>query len=152
MIPNPGDPGCTCYRLRQTARLVSRTYDRFLSSTGISIGQFGMLSTLAAMEGKSISELADVLQMERTTLTRNLSPLKNLRYITIVEGSDKRTKSLRLTKAGEKALSSAKPIWRAAQENLELQLGKAEVKSLNKTLDDAMNRLSADLLHEKGVL
>ena len=142
MAPNPGDPGCTCYRLRQTARLVTRTYDRFLAPADISIGQFGMLSTLEAMEGKSISELADVLQMERTTLTRNLSPLKKLRYIAIAEGPDKRAKSLRLTKAGEKALSSAKPLWRAAQQSLELQLGKAEVKSLTRTLDNVMDRLS----------
>ena len=144
MTPNPGDPGCTCYRLRQTARLVSRTYDRFLAPADISIGQFGMLSTLAAMEGKSISELADVLQMERTTLTRNLSPLKKLRYITIAEGQDKRAKSLRLTKAGDKALSSAKPLWRAAQQSLELQLGKAEVQSLTKILDNVMDCLSAN--------
>ena len=142
MIPNPGDPGCTCYRLRQTARLVTRTYDRFLAPADISIGQFGMLSTLAAMDGKSISEIADVLQVDRTTLTRNLSPLKKLRYIAIAEGPDRRAKSLRLTKAGEKVLSSAKPLWRAAQQSLELQLGKTEVISLIRTLDNVMDRLA----------
>ncbi len=68
----PGDVDCTCYRLRQAARLVSRTYDSFLAPCGISIGQFGMLATLAAMNGESISKLADALQIERTTLSRNL--------------------------------------------------------------------------------
>jgi DNA-binding MarR family transcriptional regulator len=140
---HPGDPGCICYRLRQTARLISRTYDHFLAPVGISIGQFGILATLAAMQGSSISELADVLQMERTTLTRNLLPLKKLGYIEIEEGDDKRAKSLCLTLAGEKTLSDARPLWHAAQQSVEQQLGKAEVQSLSKTLDGAMDRLSA---------
>ena len=84
---NPGDVDCTCYRLRQTARLVSRTYDSFLAPCGISIGQFGMLATLAAMNGESISKLADALQMERTTLSRNLLPLERLGYVAISRAS-----------------------------------------------------------------
>src|ERR1700679_2981653 len=99
---HPGDPGCICYRLRQTARLISRTYDHFLTPVGISIGQFGILATLAAMQGSSISKLADVLQMERTTLTLSLLPLKKLGCIEIEEGDDRRAKSLCLTRAGEK--------------------------------------------------
>jgi DNA-binding MarR family transcriptional regulator len=142
MSLNPGDPGCTCYRLRQTARLLSRNYDRFLAPVGISIGQFGLLSTLDAMKGQSISELAGVLQMERTTLTRNLLPLKKLGYIAIAEGADRRAKSLCLTRSGQKALASARPLWSSAQQSLERQFGKAEVQSLNKTLEGAIDLLS----------
>jgi DNA-binding MarR family transcriptional regulator len=142
MTSNPGDLGCTCYRLRQTARLVSRTYDLFLAPCGISIGQFGMLATLMAMEGASISTLAEVLQMERTTLTRNLTPLQKLGYVSIEQGADKRARSLKLTKAGKKTLTTAKPLWRAAQRSLEKQLGKAEVSLLNVTLDDTLHHLS----------
>ena len=142
MTSNPGDLGCTCYRLRQTVRLVSRTYDLFLAPCGISIGQFGMLATLIAMEGESISKLAEVLQMERTTLTRNLTPLQKLGYVSIEQGADKRARSLKLTKAGKKALTTAKPLWRAAQRSLEKQLGKAEVSRLNVALDDTLHHLS----------
>jgi DNA-binding MarR family transcriptional regulator len=141
MTPNPGDLGCTCYRLRQTARLVSRTYDLFLAPCGISIGQFGMLATLTAMEGESISRLAEVLQMERTTLTRNLTPLQKLGYVVIEQGPDKRARSLSLTRAGKRALAAAKPRWHAAQLSLEEQLGKEEVKLLNAKLDDMLDRL-----------
>ena len=138
---HPGDPGCICYRLRQTARLISRTYDRFLAPVGISIGQFGILATLDAMKGSSISELANVLQMERTTLTRNLQPLKKLGYLEVEDGEDKRAKSLCLTREGKKTLSAARPLWHAAQQDVERQLGKAEVQSLSETLDGAMDRL-----------
>jgi DNA-binding MarR family transcriptional regulator len=141
MTPNPGDLGCTCYRLRQTARLISRTYDHFLAPCGITIGQFGMLATLTAMEGESISRLAEALQMERTTLTRNLTPLQKLGYVVIEQGPDKRVRSLSLTRAGKKALAAAKSRWHAAQLSLEKQLGKQEVKLLNATLDHTLERL-----------
>jgi len=141
MTPNAGDLGCTCYRLRRTARLISRTYDLFLAPCGISIGQFGMLATLNAMEGESISRLAEALQMERTTLTRNLTPLQKLGYVVIEQGPDKRARSLRLTRAGKKALAAAMPRWGAAQLSLEKQLGKQQVKLLNATLDHTLDRL-----------
>src|SRR5260370_36152045 len=99
MTTNPGDLGCTCYRLRQAARLISRTYDLFLAPCGISIGQFGMLATLSAMEGESITRLAEVLQMERTTLTRNLMPLQKLGYIVVQQSPDKRARALSLSKS-----------------------------------------------------
>ncbi len=141
MALNPRDIGCTCYRLRQAARLVSRTYDFFLAPCGIGIGQFGMLTTLGAMEGESISKLAEALQMERTTLTRNLTPLLNLGYVAMEQGHDKRARSIKLTEAGKKALATATPRWKAAQRSLEKQFGKAEVKLLNAVLDDTLERL-----------
>jgi DNA-binding MarR family transcriptional regulator len=148
MKRNPGDIGCTCYRLRQAARLVSRTYDQFLAPCGISIGQFGMLVTLTAMEGESISKLAETLQMERTTLTRNLLPLQKLGYVAIEPGPDKRARALRLTETGKAALVAAQPLWQVAQRSLEHQLGKAEVKSLNAALEDTLDRMSA---HDEGL-
>jgi DNA-binding MarR family transcriptional regulator len=142
MPSNPGDLDCTCYRLRQTTRLVSRTYDLFLAQCGMSIGQFGMLSTLKAMEGESISRLAEVLHMDRTTLTRNLSPLQKCGYVVVEGGADKRSRALRLTNAGKKALANAKPKWRAAQTHLEGQLGHARIELLNRTLDNTLGRIS----------
>ncbi|ADV82912.1 MarR family winged helix-turn-helix transcriptional regulator [Terriglobus saanensis] len=141
MKPNPGDPGCTCYRLRQSARIVSRTYDTFLAPCGISIGQFGLLITLSAMKGESISSLAEVLQMDRTTLTRNLIPLQKLGYISVEQASDKRARSLSLTVTGQKTLTVARPKWKAAQRSLEKKVGKAEVNLLNVTLENTLLHL-----------
>jgi DNA-binding MarR family transcriptional regulator len=142
MTAMPGDLGCTCFRLRQAARLVSRSYDGFLAPCGISIGQFGVLATLAAMDGASISELAQALQMERTTLTRNLLPLQSSGYVSVQAGPDRRARALSLTKLGREVLSAAKPLWRAAQRTLEKELGRSDVKSLNTVLDGTLNRLT----------
>ncbi len=139
---NPGDPGCSCFKLRQAARLVSRTYDAFLSPCGISIGQFGVLATLAASKGLPLSHLAELLQMERTTLTRNLLPLEKLGYIKSERAEDKRLRALSLSASGKAALAKAKPRWREAQKSLEKQLGPTQISLLNDTLDFAVARLT----------
>ncbi|ADW68828.1 MarR family winged helix-turn-helix transcriptional regulator [Granulicella tundricola] len=139
---NPGDLGCTCYRLRQSARLTTRLYDRHLAPSGLNIGQFGILATLAAMHGQTISNLAAVLQLDRTTLTRNLLPLQKLGLVEVEPGPDKRARSLSLTQPGREALAQAKPLWQAAQQALEQQLGKPESRHLNQTLDRTLSRLA----------
>lgn len=144
MSVNSGSFGCTCYRLRQVARLVSRAYDASLAPSGMSIGQFGMLETVKAMQGESISRVAHVLQMDRTTLTRNLAPLKKMGVIALRTGSDKRERTLSLTIAGKRALAMAEPKWQAAQKNLEQQLGKTQVKLLNEALDGTLSHLTSD--------
>lgn len=144
MFVNSGDLGCTCYRLRQVARLVSRAYDAFLAPCGISIGQFGMLETLKVMQGESISRVAHVLQMDRTTLTRNLAPLKKMGLIALQTGSDKRERTLSLTTAGKRALAAAEPKWRAAQKHFEQRLGKIHVKLLNDLLDGTLCHLTSE--------
>ncbi len=144
MSVNSGSLGCTCYKLRQVTRLVSRAYDTFLASSGMSIGQFGMLETLKAMQGESISRVAHVLQMDRTTLTRNLTPLKKMGLIALQTGSDKRERTLSLTTAGKRALAAAEPKWHTAQKSLEQQLGKTQVKLLNDVLDGTLSHLGGD--------
>ncbi len=144
MSVNPGSLECTCYKLRQVTRLVSRAYDAFLVPCGISIGQFGMLETLKRMEGESISRVAHVLQMDRTTLTRNLTPLKKMGFVVMQTGSDKRERTLSLTTAGKRALAAAEPKWRDAQTSLEQQLGKRTLKSLNDAMDATLGHLGGD--------
>jgi DNA-binding MarR family transcriptional regulator len=142
MISGIRMPNCTCYRLRQAARLLSRNYDSFLAPCELSIGQFGVLATLAEIEGgPSISKLAEMLRMDRTTLTRNLTPLQKLGYVVVKSGPDQRSRSLTLTAAGRKSLADAAPRWKAAQREFEKQLGEPEVKRLNAKLDNLLLQL-----------
>jgi DNA-binding MarR family transcriptional regulator len=141
MIPNPGDPGCTCYRLRQAGRLVSRLYDQSLAPLGINIGQFGLLATLSAMSGASVMRVANVLQMDRTTLTRNLSPLERLGYISAGSRSGMRVRALSLTKRGKDLLKTAKPLWKNAQDGLVKNLGRARAKMLHEILEESIDRI-----------
>jgi DNA-binding MarR family transcriptional regulator len=136
-----GDPACTCGRLRRAARIASRIYDRHLAPIGLNVGQYSLLSAVARMGDSSISELAGDLEMERTTLTRNLSPLARSGYVTVGAGADRRSKSVTLAKPGKAILAEAKPLWRKAQEEIDEALGGAAKKRLHDELDRSIGRL-----------
>ena len=141
MIAGSEMPDCTCYRLRQAARLLSRNYDAFLVSCGLNIGQFGVLATVAEMEGSSISRLAEALRMDRTTLTRNLNPLRKLGLVAVSTGTDVRSRAIALSPAGRRLLEDARPRWKAAQLHFAKEIGKHKVLLLHSQLDDLLQRV-----------
>ena len=137
------DPECTCLRLRKASRIASRLYDKHLAPTGINLGQYSILKNLAALQKVSISELADKIEVERTTLTRNLAPLTRAGYVLVGEGANKRSKSVTLTEAGKQALASAHPFWRTAQLEIDEALGASGKERLHRELDSGIERLRA---------
>ena len=70
-----------------TARAVTRVYDEALRPIGLKITQFALLSAIDMGIGGSISDLAERLAFERTTLTRNLQLLKDNGFIVPREGT-----------------------------------------------------------------
>ena len=114
--------GITCvgFNMRKAARLVTKHFDSVLEPTGLRSTQFHMLATIARHENMAITRLANLMVMDRTTLTRNLKPLEKMGYITGENGGDhkdRRKRAVRLTPAGHKVLDQAIPLWEKAQEN-----------------------------------
>jgi DNA-binding MarR family transcriptional regulator len=143
---DPNRPrGCTCFRLRRTARQVTRIYDSHLAPAGLTLTQYSLISTLAlgANPTPSVHELAGVLNMDRTTLTRTLKPLLAARLVTLAKGADKRSKAVTLTPAGRTAFDTAKPLWRRAQNEMIERLGAPRVAELHHLLDDSFATLEA---------
>ena len=85
--------------------------------------------------------MADILGMDRTTLTRTLKPLIGARLLTLAVGDDRRSKKVSVTDAGRALWEKAKPLWRAAQDEIELRLGSSEVYHLHKLLDTTFETL-----------
>lgn len=110
---------CVCLNVQRAARRVARRYDAAFRPIGITSGQFTILGALNQPGPVTIGDLARVLGMERTTLTRNLVPLETAGLIgsSAVEG-DARARALALTDAGRARLATATPIWRALQAEL----------------------------------
>jgi hypothetical protein len=67
-----------CYALaaRKSDRHLSRLYDSHLAPAGLSVSQFSILGLLKEHGRRKITELADMLIMERTSLVRALKPLQ----------------------------------------------------------------------------
>jgi DNA-binding MarR family transcriptional regulator len=132
---------CTCGRLRMAARRVSRIYDRHLAPAGLGIAQFGLLATVATNDGASVTALASLLEMERTTLTRNLQPLEREGLLRVDAGVDQRTRAVRITEAGRAVLQKAKPLWLDAQKSIRNSLGEANLTDLLEALGVTLQKV-----------
>ncbi len=133
--PNEIATNCACFNVRKAARAVTQLYDNILKPTGLRGTQFTLLIALSIRGNIGISQLADLLVMERTTLTRNLKPLEKQGLITISEGSDRRTRSVILTAEGRDKIKETTPYWEQAQEIISSGLG-------SRDMNDMMERIS----------
>jgi DNA-binding MarR family transcriptional regulator len=128
---------CNCLALRQAARHVSQFYDQFLAPHGLRTTQYSILARLQRRGTMSINVLAAELVMDRTTLGRNILPLQREGLISISPGRvDRRSKELRLTKAGAERCRAALKAWRQAQAQFEAAFGRKCAETLRALLHD----------------
>jgi DNA-binding MarR family transcriptional regulator len=136
------DLGCTGMRLQAVTRLAMQIYSEFLADTGLSSAQFATLAYLSRDGSQSIGHLAELLDTDQTTLTRNLRLMEQRKLIAqSVSATDRRRKVIRLTPEGHRLFRKALPLWQKAQAELARRLGHAQTAQLNRQLDLAMPRL-----------
>lgn len=128
---------CTARNLRRATRVISGLYDEAMRPTGLRISQFGLLVALALAEEATVSRLGGLLDLDRTTMTRNLGPLERRGLVASVAGEDGRVRVLRLTEKGRATLARALPIWKQVQERVVAGLGQARWKGLLRDLEVA---------------
>ncbi|MFN3658259.1 MAG: MarR family winged helix-turn-helix transcriptional regulator [Pseudolabrys sp.] len=111
---------CLCLHVQRAARALARRFDIVLQPVGLTSGQFSLLMSLNRPEPPTISSVANLLAMDRTTLTANLKPLERRGLVRIkVDQKDRRSRLLAITPAGRAVLSKAYPIWRDTHGELE---------------------------------
>jgi DNA-binding MarR family transcriptional regulator len=106
---------CACFSLRKAARAVTQLYDKTLEPSGLRVTQFTLLVALSLSDQLTLSQVAERLVMDRTTLTRNVALLERDGLVKRERGPDRRERYLRVTLAGRRALEQALPLWRQAQ-------------------------------------
>ncbi len=116
------DP-CLCTGLRQAALAATRFYDDALQSTGLKITMFRLLRRIGESGAPTMTGLAEIVQLDRSTLGRNLRVLERLGLVRLSEGEDERTRTIELTAAGLKKLEAALPLWASAQRRMKRRLG-----------------------------
>ena len=113
---------CYCAKLRRAGNKIASLYNRYLEPVGITSGQYALLSSLKKYGPVSVSGLAEKMELERTTLVRNLKPLEMRGYVQDTAQTG-RGRKLELTPEGEQVRQEAKFLWTQAQQYLEEQLG-----------------------------
>jgi DNA-binding MarR family transcriptional regulator len=127
----PKTPGpCHCINIRRASHAVTQFYERVLRPSGLTVAQLALLRHLQLAEQPSMSELAKLVRIDRTTLNRNIKPLTDAGLIIVNAGKDSRTRQIELTKAGQEAVDRALALWSEAQESLAEYLGERDLAKL----------------------
>jgi DNA-binding MarR family transcriptional regulator len=118
--------GCVCFALRRATRAVTQFYDGALRDHHLRITQLPILVAAGRHEGVSLSELAETLGMDRTTLLRNVRPLVKRRLVDVASSPDSRRSAIRLTPRGRALLARVYPAWKRAQVRALRSLGRSD--------------------------
>jgi DNA-binding MarR family transcriptional regulator len=121
---------CACANLRKAARAVTQLFDGVLAPSGLKATQFTLLVTSRLMGETPVGELAGTMAMDRTTLSRNLKPLVREGLLEVRPGEDGRTRLVKVTPEGGRALAGAYPLWKRAQEAVVTALGSDRFEAL----------------------
>jgi DNA-binding MarR family transcriptional regulator len=114
---------CLCLAAQRAARRLGRRFDRALQPAGLTNGQYSLLMFVAGKPSQSIAELAELLAMDRTSVTALLKPLRRRGLIEIGEVTgDRRRRCMTITSGGKAALEHALTIWRGEHAALEASL------------------------------
>ncbi len=144
---------CLCFRVRRVSRALTRLYDEALRPLGIQATQLTVLNAVALFEAREapMSEVAEVLAMDVTTLSRSLRPLEKDGLVRIVRSpSDGRVRLPVLTADGRQLLERALPVWTRAQERVEEALGEELTAQLKRGVDAAVAAAEAGAAQVAG--
>lgn len=127
---------CLCLHTQRTARRLARRFDEALRPLGLTSGQFSLLNALNRPTPPSMRPVAELLAMDRTTLTAALKPLQRRGWVAVApDPADRRSRLLTLTPAGHAVLLQGLPSWRRVEAELEALLPDGEAASLRRALD-----------------
>jgi len=106
-VPRAQNPSLRWILPIETARAITRAHDSALAPAGLEATQFTVLAALADAETFTMTQLADRLLMDRTTLTRNVRPLVRDGYLRVHARGDQRRRFVELSGRGRRKLRAA---------------------------------------------
>jgi DNA-binding MarR family transcriptional regulator len=93
-----------------------------------------MLTNIAKNPAITVSELAELMFMDQTTVSRNLRVLQKSGYIHLEDDiADQRVKRIQITDFGVSKMNEAMPLWEKAQLDMERVLGRENIDVMMKT-------------------
>jgi DNA-binding MarR family transcriptional regulator len=136
---NLGD-SCNNLALRKAARYLGATYDKALAPVGLRATQFSILQRLSAHGETTITSLADMIAMDRTTLASNLKPLAREGLVTVEpSAADRRARIVTITPDGRSRMNAALPLWKAVQAQFEESFGAGDAAQLRASLEAVLH-------------
>jgi DNA-binding MarR family transcriptional regulator len=105
-----------------------------LAPAGLSVSQFSILRLLKEHGRLKITELAEIMIMERTSLVRALKPLQASGWIVNERSGDGRAFDVMLSPSGMEKVAEAIPYWTEAQAAFEGEVGRGRAVGFRKVI------------------
>jgi DNA-binding MarR family transcriptional regulator len=128
---------CIATRVRQLSRIVTRVYDDAMRPLGITMSQYTLLTQLAQQDGITAVEIGTDLDIEKSTLSRNLKRLLALGHLTMDPPAGRRGRGLHLTAKGQDVIHRGYPVWKDAQTRVVRVMGIESRATLDMLLSNA---------------
>lgn len=126
---------CLCLHVQRAARALARRFDDALRPIGLTNGQFSLMMSLHRPKPPGMGAVAELLAMDRTTLTAALKPLRRRGLVRITaDPADRRGRLMMLTAKGRKSLARAVPVWRRTHAKIETLLRDGDADRLRNNL------------------
>ena len=135
--------GCSSLKLRQLSRRVSQHFDHVVCAAGLKTTQYSLLSHVVRLGPIRPGDLADAMEMDASTLTRNLQPLVTQGWVEVGPGDDGRSRVVTATDAGRAKRAQAQLEWKRAQLAFNARIGDARVIRLHALIDECLALLNA---------
>jgi DNA-binding MarR family transcriptional regulator len=123
---------CIAVRLRLLNRVVTNLYDDALRPLGLKASQLNVLVVTAKLGLARPAKVCEILQLDASTLSRNVERMRAHGWLEVVPESDARAQPFRLTAQGKRLLERAFPAWEAAQRQAESLLAAPGIDLLDR--------------------
>jgi DNA-binding MarR family transcriptional regulator len=121
---------CVGFRVRKLNRMVTAIYDSALTGAGLKTSQFSLLVAVSNREKVRPSELTNLLQMDGSTLSRNVERMCAKGWLRLVSDEDRRSHLIVVTDKGQALIRKCLPGWQRAQAEVSQRLGADSVAAL----------------------
>jgi len=128
---------CPAIHVRQASRLLARIYDDAFRPLGLELSQLPVVAAVAERgdAGISVGELARRLVLDRTSVTRAIRPLEQAGFLRVARSlADARSKIVIATRAGERVVRAAYPLWLRTTKRVRHVFGADRIDALNAEL------------------
>jgi DNA-binding MarR family transcriptional regulator len=127
---------CMGLHIRRASRILTQVYDAALRPTGLELNQLTLLVAIHLFEAVPITQLAQELFADQTTVTRNIKLLEKRGLVELNPGEDRRIKLVSLTSEGQVILEQALPVWEQVQAELMQHFGDQKWQTLLSLLSE----------------
>jgi DNA-binding MarR family transcriptional regulator len=121
---------CVVYRVRMLSRVITGIYDEALAGVGMKVSQFTVLVAATNREKSKPAELAKHLQMDESTLSRNVERMCARGWLRLEADADGRSHQIAVTDKGLALIRKGYPAWQKAQDEVVRRFGEESVAAL----------------------